>query len=78
MSQKAKEEVSEHVMWKQGSIFNGIAMFMKFWCHLQFNSDLVAVTIPPLIMQQPNKSMAFRELESIELPCVATGQPEPT
>ena len=27
---------------------------------------------------QPNKSMAFREGESIELPCVASGQPEPT
>ena len=36
-----------------------------------------AVTIPPLMVKQPNKSMAFREEESIELPCLATGQPDP-
>ena len=29
------------------------------------------------MIANPNKSIAFREGESIELPCVASGQPEP-
>ncbi len=40
-------------------------------------ADHVSVTIPPLIISQPEKSMAFREGESIEMPCVASGQPDP-
>jgi len=35
------------------------------------------VTIPPLITSEPPKMLAFREGESIEMPCVATGQPDP-
>lgn len=35
------------------------------------------VTIPPLITEEPPKMLAFKEHESIEMPCVATGQPEP-
>ena len=35
------------------------------------------MTIPPLIVAQPPKFLAFREGESIEMPCVATGEPSP-
>lgn len=35
------------------------------------------VTIPPLITKEPPKKVYFREGESIELPCEASGQPTP-
>ena len=35
------------------------------------------VTIPPLITKEPPKTVYFREFESIELPCEASGQPPP-
>jgi len=35
------------------------------------------VTIPPLITKEPPKTVYFRELESIELPCEASGSPPP-
>lgn len=36
------------------------------------------VTIPPLIVEEPTQEAAFREGESLQLPCVATGEPQPT
>ena len=38
---------------------------------------MLPVTVPPLIIEEPPQEMAFREHESIEMPCVATGEPDP-
>ena len=35
-------------------------------------------TIPPMITEQPDKHITFVTDDSIELPCVATGEPSPT
>ena len=32
---------------------------------------------PPLITEEPPKWLAFRVGEAIDMPCIATGQPEP-
>ena len=37
-----------------------------------------SVTIPPIITTHPPKDIFFKENESIEMPCVASGEPEPT
>jgi len=36
------------------------------------------VTVPPVIIQNPTKAMAFVVGESVEMPCVADGEPDPT
>lgn len=35
------------------------------------------VTVPPIINKEPRKKIAFRVGESIELPCEASGEPDP-
>ena len=37
-----------------------------------------AVTIPPHIIKGPDQEVPFKEGESVELSCVAEGDPEPT
>ena len=37
-----------------------------------------SVTIPPIITTHPEKEIFFKEGQSVEIPCVASGQPEPT
>lgn len=40
---------------------------------------LFTVIIPPLIILEPSEyTISFREGEAFELPCAATGIPEPT
>jgi len=41
-------------------------------------TPITNVVIPPLIVLEPDYNLAFRQHESIQLPCLATGDPEPT
>ena len=43
----------------------------------EYMFDRFTVKVPPLIVMEPPQEMAFREGESIEMPCVATGEPDP-
>ena len=44
-------------------------------CEILF---LFSVTVPPVVVMNPPKAMAFVVGESIEMPCVADGEPDPT
>ena len=45
---------------------------------LNLDSMITLVLGPPIIVAEPEKRIAYREGESIELPCIASGQPEPS
>ena len=40
-------------------------------------NSFLLVTVPPLIEYGPEQEMAFREGESLQMTCVATGEPTP-
>ena len=46
-------------------------------CYTWVFYHIVTVTIPPLIVEEADKMIPFRVEESIEVPCVATGEPDP-
>ena len=45
---------------------------------MTLSAVLSIVSVPPMIVSEADDEIAYRVWEQVEIPCVATGDPQPT